>query len=376
MKPDEKDPDGKDPDGKDPDGKDPDGKDPDGKDPSGTAAQKEKDLPTSIDPAQTHLLSQYKHEEPLTTLRCDPTGRFVAAGAVDLDVQLWSLEDGKRRTLKGHDSWVRSIEFSGDGTRMFTACWGGVVKCWDLAQDEPAVIYSIQAHQGSARFVRISPDGNSLVTCGNDLLVKTWNSADGKPKQKFTGHKRHIYGAEFHPDGQHIVSQDVLGIVKIWNIGSGKDERTIEATMMTGYDKKFAADMGGSRDLHFRGDGKQWASAGITNLSNGFAGVQDPIIVIFDWETGKPVKQLRADNSFKGIAWGVRFHLEGFLVGAGANKNGKGELWFYKPDEEKAFHTVKLPHAARGLDLIGNDRLAVPFSDGNVAVYSMTQPEA
>ena len=147
---------------------------------------------------------------------------------------------------------------------------------------------------------------------------------------------------------------------------------------MTGYDNKFAADMGGARDLHFKPDGTQWASAGITKVTNSFAGIQDPIIVLFDWETGKEVKQLKsADDNVKGVAWGVRFHPEGFIIGAIADKSGKGELWFYNPDEEKAFHTMKLPSAARGLDLLSdNRRIAVAHADGHVRLYSMTAATA
>ncbi len=51
-----------------------------------------------IDPKATHPTREFKHEVPLTTLRADPAGRFVAAGAEDLDVQIWNLADGKRQT--------------------------------------------------------------------------------------------------------------------------------------------------------------------------------------------------------------------------------------------------------------------------------------
>ena len=119
--------------------------------------------------------------------------------------------------------------------------------------------------------------------------------------------------------------------------------------MMTGYDKKFAADMGGARDMQFNAGGSLWASAGITNVVNSFAGIQDPIIVVFDWKTGKATQQLRAAEKFKGVAWGVRFHPQGFTIGAGADKSGKGELWFYKDDQEEAFHTFKMKSAARAI---------------------------
>jgi len=325
----------------------------------------------AIDPAQTHQVAAFKHKAPLTTLRCDATGQFIAAGAMDLDVQLWSAGGKKHATLTGHDSWVRSIEFSPDSRRMYTACWGGVVKAWDITQPEPALLYSIQAHQGCARWVRCSPDGKLLATCGNDRLVRVWDAAKGAKVQEFAGHGRHVYGVDFHPDGKHLVSQDLVSVIKTWSLETGKEQRSVTAGMMTGYDKKFAADMGGSRDLQFQPGGEMFASAGITKLTNGFAGIHDPIIVVFDWKTGKPLRQLVAASTFKGIAWGVRFHPQGFIIGAGAQQNGKGELWFYKPGESQPFHTTKLSSAARGLELTGENRLTVAHADGSVKMYAM-----
>ena len=327
---------------------------------------------SNIDPVETHQVAELKHQNPLTTLRVDPTGRFVAAGAQDLDVQLWNLQDGNHFALTGHKSWVRSIDFSADGNLIYTACWGGTVKIWDLSHEIPGMKRSIQAHQGSARWVRVSPDGKYLATCGNDLLVRVWNVGNGELTQQFSGHERHVYGVDFHPDGEHLVSQDLMGTVIVWNLKTGKNLRTIDASMMTGYDKKFAADMGGARDMQFNVDGSLWASAGITKVVNSFAGIQDPIIVVFDWETGEPTKQLRAAEKFKGVAWGVRFHPQGFTIGAGAEKSGKGELWFYKDSQDEAFHTFSMKNAARSLDLVGNDRLAVAHADGFVRLYQMS----
>jgi len=325
-----------------------------------------------IDPTQTHETAELKHQNPLTTLRVDPTGRYVAAGAQDLDVQLWNLHDGNHFALTGHRSWVRSIDFSADGNLIYTACWGGVIKIWDLSHEIPGMKLSFQAHQGAARWVRVSPDGKRIATGGNDRMVKVWNAENGELVQQFSGHERHVYGVDFHPDGEHLVSQDLMGAVFVWNLKTSKKQRTIDASVMTGYDKKFAADMGGSRDMQFNPDGELWASAGITKVVNSFAGIQDPIIVVFDWKTGEAKSKLRAAEKFKGVAWAVRFHPQGFTIGAGAEKSGKGEIWFYKEGQETAFHTFPMKSAARALDLVGNDRLAVAHADGSVRLYQMT----
>lgn len=342
--------------------------------PTVESKEAEIDAPKTAGPiaaVHTHEVREFKHKIPLTTLRVDPTDRFVAAGAEDLDVQLWNIESGEHQTLTGHRSWVRSIDFTPNGSQMLTACWGGEVRIWDCVQKKVKLLQHLQAHRGSARWVRVSPDGKTFATCGNDLLVKHWNLADGKLIRQFEGHQRHVYGVEFHPSGKHLVSQDLMGIVKIWNLETGHETKTIDASVMTGYDRKFAADMGGSRDLHFHPDGQQWASAGITNVVNSFAGKQDPIVVLFDWELGTVKHQMKGEKNVQGIAWGVRHHPQGFLVVAVADSRGKGELWFFHAADDKPFHTVKLAKAARGLDLVGDDRLAIAHVDGTVKIYSM-----
>lgn len=337
----------------------------------------EKTTETQIEPEKTHPVAEFKHDRPLTTLRVHPQGRFVAAGAEDLDIQLWDLESQKHHTLSGHKSWVRSMDFTPDGSRLVSACWGGEVQIWNLSRANAPAKETISAHQASARFVRVSPVGRRLVTCGNDLLVKVWNLDDGELLHEFAGHDRHVYGVDFHPGGEHLVSQDLMGQVKVWNLATGQVEEEIDAGVMTGYDNKFAADMGGARDLEFHPDGREWASAGITKVVNSFAGVQTPIIVVFDWKTAKIQTPIQSeDKNVKGIAWGVKYHPAGFLIGAIANRNGKGHLWFVNPGEKKPFHERNLKSAARGLDLLPDSkRLAIAHADGRVRIYQMTEKE-
>lgn len=346
-----------------------------------TAASQEQAGPAKLPPldvTKTHAIAEFKHELALTTLRVDPTARMVAAGAEDLDIQLWDLDTGRHRVLQGHSSWVRSLDFSADGRQLFSACWGGEVKIWNTDDDTPQPVRTLAAHQGAARFVRVSPDGQQLATCGNDLLVKLWEIESGKLIHSFAGHQRHVYGVDFHPAGQHLVSQDLMGQIFVWDLETGGESRRVDGSVMTGYDNKFAADMGGARDMQFRPDGNQWASAGITKVTNSFAGIQEPIIVLFDWASGKEVKRLQSpDKNVKGIAWGVRYHDDGFVIGAIADRSGKGEVWFYPPDKDAPLHTLKLPSAARGLDLLSDQRrLAIAHADGHVRLYQMTEKAA
>jgi WD40 repeat protein len=337
--------------------------------------------PLPIDVTKTHVIAEFKHEFPLTTCRIDPTGRFVFAGAEDLNVYRWSLlqktKDDDKTTFAGHDSWVRSMDFSPDGQWLYTGGYDDHIGIWRADDPQPKPVKMIEAHKGWVRWVRVSPDGQLLASCGNDNLVKVWSLPEAKLVQQFAGHQRYPYAVVFHPDGKRLVSFDLMGVIKEWDIASGKELRSMEAKFMWGFDQKFRADMGGARDMRFSPDGKTLAVAGLTDVTNAFAGVHKPMILLVDWDAGKHRRKLKAD-SYKGMAWGVRFHPEGFLVAVGAPQGGaSGVLWFWKPDEDKPFHTVKLSHCGRAVDLTPDaTKLAVAQFDGLLKVYQMTEKAA
>jgi WD40 repeat protein len=170
-----------------------------------------------------------------------------------------------------------------------------------------------------------------------------------------------------------------MGVIKEWEIKSGKVTRQWEAKFMWGFDQKFRADMGGARDMRFSPDGKYLAVAGLTEVTNAFGGVHKPIVLLMDWESGEFKKKLKIDS--RGMAWGIRFHPEGFLVGAGATdattNRSKGVLWFWNLDDDKPFHTFKLTGGGRALDLTPDGRqAAVAQTDRKLQIVQFTAKTA
>ena len=324
----------------------------------------------SVRPEQTHEVLSFKHDRPLTTCRVDADARFAFAGAEDFFVHRWNLRTGEHTKLQGPQSWVRCIDISPDRKTVVGADWRGRLCWWNTSQNTTEPTRTLQAHRGACRWVRFSPDGSHFVTCGNDLLIKLWQ-ADGTPIAEFAGHERYPYAVVFHPDRQELASQDLLGNVKIWDIDQQKEKKTVPIKVMTGYDKTFAADMGGPRDLQFDPAGEQLLCTGITNVKNAFAGIQDPILVSLNLQTDE-LEPMKVAKNFQGIAWSGRFHRAGFVIGAGANRTGKGAIWYWKPGADQPFHTLELKSAARGMDLTQNQQTAViAHADGSLKTYSL-----
>jgi WD40 repeat protein len=327
--------------------------------------------PGRIDPAGTRMVQELRHTRPLFSCRFDPSGRFVFAGAQDNAVQRWELNGGRKVSLEGNRSWVRALAFLPAQRQLVTGAYDGRLIWWPVEGDAPTPARTVAAHRGWVRAVAVSPDGRLVASCGNDLLVKLWNPANGELVRELPGHEWHVYNVAFHPDGRHLVSADLHGVVKQWDHARGTVVRTLDASVLFRYDTSFRADHGGVRSMAFSADGGFLACAGITDVTNAFAGIGKPAVVLFDWRTGTRRQLLRPQaNNFQGTAWGVGFHPSGFIAGVGGG-NG-GALWFWRPEQAASFCTLNLPTNARDLHLHPDGRrLAVAFADGVLRVYDM-----
>jgi WD40 repeat protein len=308
--------------------------------------------------------------------RFDPAGRFVFAGAQDNKVVRWELSTGAKVVLAGHDSWVRCIAFTANGETLITGGQDGRLMWWPTAAEQPAPTRTVEAHQGWIRAAVVSPNGQWLATCGNDRKVKLWNAADGSLVREFIGHERHVYSVAFHPDGKHLASGDLVAKFIDWDLDSGAKVREFAIASLWKYDGGFMADYGGPHCMAFSADGKRLLAGGITNVSNAFAGIGNPIVVQIDWEAGKDAVTHLTKGNLNGTAWGTAMHPDGFVIGAIGGQAG-GHLFFWKPDQKDEFHTLNLGNTARDLAVHTDGlRLATPHHDSKLRISLMAPKTA
>lgn len=361
-----------------------------------------------IDPAKTHQVLEYKHSRPLLCVRFAPQGEAIYYAAENTPPQRFvpGQEGGEPAVTPlagGHDSWVWSMAVMPDGRSVVTAGYDGRLVWFDVSGETPALIRTVEAHQGWVRCVAASPDGRLLASCGNDNLVRLWDASDGRELAVLSGHASHVYGVAWRPDGSAVASCDLKGVVKEWDPSASVLRRdVVTAEALWKYDEGFRADIGGARSISFDTEGHVLAIGGITKVTNAFAGIGKPVIVLVDWEQvaaaepaqasevaaggdttaaeaasadaeSKPAapRQLEGKGAGDGVCWGVAWHPAGFWIGQ-AGGGGGGWLRFFKPDATEDFHALQLPTNARGMALSPDaTRVAVAMADGFLRVYAL-----
>lgn len=329
-----------------------------------------------FDVKATKVYRNWKHAAPLLGCRFDPTGRYVFASSMDHSIQRWDLQEDTHATLAGHESWLRGIGFSPDGKTVYSGGYDGRLCFWDrdaqpAADDEPIQpVRTVDAHHGWIRWLAVHPDGQYIATAGNDLQIKLWSPESGELLRSLGGHEKHIYSLLFHPAGTLLLSGDLQGVVHQWDLKTGQKQRSFDAKPLHTYHGGQRVDYGGVRCMALSHDGKQIAFGGLHKATNPFAGVQEPLVLIFDWEKAEQIRTHEATEIPRGIVWRLIFERDGTLTsGVGGNT---GYVVFWKNDKTE-FHKLKLPSPVLDLDHHPEKaEVATAHHDGHVRLLRLT----
>ncbi|MCA9231764.1 MAG: WD40 repeat domain-containing protein [Planctomycetales bacterium] len=331
--------------------------------------------PATFDIQASHVAREWKYSAPFIGCRYDPTGRYVFAASMDFTIQRWDLQDDSHTTFAAHESWLRGIGFSPDGQQLVSAGYDGKLCFWETAASPAegqavAPTREFSAHEGWVRWLAVHPDGKLIATAGNDLKVKLWSAETGELVQTLEGHAKHIYSLLFHPGGELLLSGDLQGVVNQWELASGKLVRSLDAKLLYTYHGGQQVDYGGVRCMALSTDGKRLACGGLHKATNPFAGVQEPLVLVFDWETGEQIRTHEATEVPRGIVWRLVYEPDGTLVGGIGGQ--AGFLTFWK-EEKTEVHKLALPNTILDLDQHPSEFAVVTaHHDNHVRITRMT----
>jgi len=153
----------------------------------------------------------------------DSGGRRVAAAGSDGALRIWPLNPPRRGetdplVLPGHQSFVTSVHWSPDGSRLASTSDDGTVGIWDRLEPgaRPRLL---RGHEGRVVFSAWSPDGRRLATAGMDRTVRVWDTATGRQLAVLTGHTGDVRAVDWSPDGRLIASGASDSTARLFSAG-------------------------------------------------------------------------------------------------------------------------------------------------------------
>eukprot|EP00741_Cyanophora_paradoxa_P006599 tig00001027_g6384.t1 len=157
---------------------------------------------------------------PVVQLAVSPDGTRVASVSGRLcHIRVWDAPSGSELCkLEGHFDSINALEFSRDGSLLFSGGRDTSVRVWNAATGAQRRV--IEAHTLSVFALAHSPDATLIASTGNENKLCLWDAQSGK-KIYSSRYKEHAFANDhsirFSADGSRVIAVSSLRQILIWN---------------------------------------------------------------------------------------------------------------------------------------------------------------
>ena len=148
-------------------------------------------------------------------------------------VRFWDIERSSNNelpTLHGHESAVRCVDWSGDGTMIASGSWDGTVRTWEVMDNYAQQIFRHKEMDMFVEYVSFSDDSKRVISStgqviyvwdiSGDLLLRMVNTMSRRMYQNFSvsyfGDR--VVSFDSVPKGKEVVTN-----LRVWDVKTGKN---------------------------------------------------------------------------------------------------------------------------------------------------------
>lgn len=119
------------------------------------------------------------HESPVIVMTIDPTSTLIATGGAEGAVKVWDIAGGfATHSFRGHAGMISAVRFWGfQGSNEWLLASASdqdyKIRVWDLVKQKS--IASFEQHDSVVRGLDFSADGSVLISGGRDKVINVWD---------------------------------------------------------------------------------------------------------------------------------------------------------------------------------------------------------
>ena len=170
------------------------------------------------------------HDSTVRSIAFSPDGTMLVSGGDDNNAYVWDFTTHKRIAQMAYDKEVSSVAFSPNGKWVASGSWDGTTRVWDPKTGQEISRMTVD---GGAKSVEFSADSKwiaqaacegfseGFVACGKSI-VRIWEASTGQQLYKLKPGFG-VGSVKFTPDGKNILMSGNHGSIQLWNLDSGTE---------------------------------------------------------------------------------------------------------------------------------------------------------
>ena len=152
------------------------------------------------------------HENYVLSVAYSGDGKQIASSSNDGTVRVWDVSNGSRRTFRASSNWIYTVAFSPDDTQVASDS-----TLFNLSTGS-CTHYAFGDTNGDVYSFAFSSDGRFLASGSSSASCQIWDASTHQSIVQLIGHTDDVPSVVFFPDGKQIMSASQDGTIRVWDV--------------------------------------------------------------------------------------------------------------------------------------------------------------